>query len=181
MEVTPLHISIKDLRETNKKVYVEFKLTENEVTLTEPQISTPTCSVFDVLMSHETHALSLKLDPKTGNARQYNTVVGYVKSKNFGVRVTMLSDYEEFTADLCSPLWNINSHYYKLKSQYSNFPNVVEQKFLNFSKPQSHEHKPKQLSLQTLSLKIDKIQHHLVWGYMNGTHMTLLRDIVKGT
>ena len=37
MEVTPLHISIKDPRETNKKVYVEFKLTESEVTLTEPQ------------------------------------------------------------------------------------------------------------------------------------------------
>ena len=33
MEVTPLHISIEDLRETNKKVYVEFKLTENGVTL----------------------------------------------------------------------------------------------------------------------------------------------------
>ena len=29
MEVTPLHISIEDLRETNEKV--EFKLTENEV------------------------------------------------------------------------------------------------------------------------------------------------------
>ena len=57
MEVTPLHISIKDLRETSKKVYVEFKLTENEVTLTEPQISTSTRSVFDVLMSHETHSI----------------------------------------------------------------------------------------------------------------------------
>ena len=34
MEVTSLHISIEDLRETNKKVYVEFRLTENEVTLT---------------------------------------------------------------------------------------------------------------------------------------------------
>ena len=34
MEVTPLHISIEDLRETNKKVYVQFRLTENEVTLT---------------------------------------------------------------------------------------------------------------------------------------------------
>ena len=84
MEVTPLHISIEDLRETNKKVYVEFKLTENEVTLTEPQISTPTRSVFDVLMSHETHVPSLKLDPKTGNARQYNAVAGYVKSQKFG-------------------------------------------------------------------------------------------------
>ena len=38
MEVTPLPISIEDLRETNKKAYVEFKLTENEVRLTEPQI-----------------------------------------------------------------------------------------------------------------------------------------------
>ena len=52
MEVTPLHISIEDLRETNKKVYFEFKLPENEVTLAEPQICAPTRSVFDVLMSH---------------------------------------------------------------------------------------------------------------------------------
>ena len=69
IEVTPLHISIEDLRETNQKVYVEFRLTENEVTLTEPQISTPIRSVFDVLMSHETHVPSLKLDPETRNAR----------------------------------------------------------------------------------------------------------------
>ena len=108
MEVTPLHISIEDLRETKKKVYVEFKLTENEVTLTEPQISKPTRSVFDVLMSHETHVPSLKLDPKTGNVRQYNTVVRYVKSQKFGVRATMLSDYEEFITDLCSLLWDID-------------------------------------------------------------------------
>ena len=51
MEVTPLHISIEDLRATNKKVYVEFKLTENDVKLTEPQISIPSRSVFHVLMS----------------------------------------------------------------------------------------------------------------------------------
>ena len=57
MEVTPLHISIEDLRETNQKVYAEFKLTENEVTLTEPHISTPTRSVFDVLMSQETRPI----------------------------------------------------------------------------------------------------------------------------
>ena len=180
MEVTPLHISIKDLRETNKKVYVEFKLTENEVTLTEQQISTPTCSVFDVLMSHETHIPSLKLDPKTENPRQYKAVLGYVKSQKFGVRATMLSDYEEFIADLCSLLWDIDLHYYKLKSQYCSFPSVVEQKFLNFNKLQSHGHKSKQLSIQTLSLKIDKLWTHLDWGYMNGIHMTLLRNIVKG-
>ena len=35
MEVTPLHMFIEDLRETNKKVYIEFKLTESEVTLRE--------------------------------------------------------------------------------------------------------------------------------------------------
>ena len=125
MEVTPLHISIEDLREANKKVYVEFKLTENEVTITEPQISTPTHSVFDVLMSHKTHIPSLKLDPKTGNAQQYNAVVGYVKTQKFGICASMLSDYEEFIADLCSLLWDINPHYYKLKSGYCSFPNVV--------------------------------------------------------
>ena len=125
MEVTPLHVSIKDLCETNKKVYGEFKLTESEVTLTELQISTPTGSVFDILMSHKTHVPSLKLDPKTGNAQQYNAVVGYVKSQKFGVCASMLSDYEEFIADLCSLLWDIDPHYYKLKSGYCGFPSVV--------------------------------------------------------
>ena len=65
VEVTPLHISMQDLCRTNKKVFIEFKLTENEITLTEPQNSTPTRSLFDVLMSHETHIPPLKLDPKT--------------------------------------------------------------------------------------------------------------------
>ena len=156
MEVTPWHISIEGLHETNKKVHVEFKLIENEVTLTEPQISTPNRSVLDVLMSHGTHVASFKLDPKTGNARQYDAVVGCVKFQNFGLCATMLSDHEEFIADLCSLLWDIDPNYCKLKCRYCSFPNVVEQKFLNFNKPQSHGHKPKQLSIQTLSLKIDK-------------------------
>ena len=112
--------------------------------------------------------------------RQYKAVLGYVKSQKFGVRATMLSDYEEFITNLFSLLWDIDSHYYKLKSRYHSFPNVVEQKFLNFNKLQSHQHKPKQLSIQTLSLKIDKLRTHLDRGYMNGTHMTLLRNIVKG-
>ena len=98
----------------------------------------------------------------------------------------MLSDYEEFIAGLCSLLRDIDPHYYKLKSQYCSFPNVVEQRFLNFNKPklqnpQSCGHKPKQLSIQTLSLQIDKLRLHLNRGYMNGTHVMLLRNIVKGT
>ena len=86
MEVTPLDISIEDLCETNKKVYVEFKWTENES--------------WWVLMSHKTHVPSLKLDPKTGNMWQYNAVVGYIESQKSGVLATMLSDYEEFIANL---------------------------------------------------------------------------------
>ena len=92
----------------------------------------------------------------------------------------MLSDYEEFIANRCSLLWDIDPHYYKLKPWYCSFLNAVEQKFLNFNKLQSHGHMPKQLLIQTLSLKIDKLRLHLDRGYMNGTHMTLLRNIVKG-
>ena len=149
--------------------------------LTKLQVSIPTRSVFDILISHETHVpSSLKLDPETVIAQQYNAVAGYVKSQKFDVRVTMLSDYVEFIADFCSLLWDINRHYYKLNSRYCSFPNITEQKFLNFNRIQSHRHKPKQLSIQTLSLKIDKLRLHLDRGYMNGTHMTLQRNIVKG-
>ena len=161
MEVNPLHISIKDLRETNEKVYIYFKLTENEVTLTKTanQYTNSFC-VWRFDDSENTRPPSLKLDPKTGNARQYNAAVGYVKSQKFGVRATMLYDYEEFITNLCSLLRDIDPHYYKLKPWYCSFLNTVEQKFPNFNKLQSHGHMPKQLLIQTLSLKIDKLRLH---------------------
>ena len=152
MEVFPLHISIEDLRETNKKVYVEFKLTKNVVNRTANQYTNSFC-VWRFDESRNTPPTS-----QIGNE--------------------FFIGNEEFIANLCSILWDIDP--YKLKSQYCSFPNVVEQKFLNFNKPQSYGHKPKQLSIQTLSLKIDKLQLHLDRGYMNGTHMILLRNIVKG-
>ena len=43
MEVFPLHISIEDLRDTNKKVYVEFKLTKNVVNRTANQYTNSFC------------------------------------------------------------------------------------------------------------------------------------------
>ena len=71
---------MQDLCGTNKKVFIEFKLTENEITLTEPQNSTPTRSLFDVLMSHETHIPPLKLDPKTLNETRDNATLLLVTS-----------------------------------------------------------------------------------------------------
>ena len=179
MEVTPLHISIKDLRETNNRVYVDFKITENEVTLTEQQISTPTCCVWRFDESQNTHPIpqTWSQDRKHATIQSCSWLCQIPKvwcSCNHAVWLWRIH-YQLF-----SLLWDIDSHYYKLKSRYHSFPNVVEQKFLNFNKLQSHQHKPKQLSIQTLSLKIDKLRTHLDRGYMNGTHMTLLRNIVKG-
>ena len=94
--------------------------------------------------------------------------------------IMIMSNNEELIVDLCSLLWDIDSHYYKLKSWYCSFPNVEDQRFLNFNKLQSYGHKPKQLSIETLSLNIDKLQLHLDQGYMNGMHMMLLGNIVKG-
>ena len=40
-------------------------------------------------------------------------------------------------------LWEIDPHYSKLQARGKSFPKIVEDKFLNFNRPQDHAHKAK--------------------------------------
>ena len=105
--------------------------------------------------------------------QQYNTVVTYIKSNEFGVHPNSLLD---FVKHLCNSLWEIDLHYEKFKA----LSNVVKRNTLKFKKPQSHAHKPKQLKSQELYLKLDKLLLFWECGHFTSKHMFTFTNIVKG-
>ena len=119
MQPTPLQITIDDLQETNKKVLVMFTLSKKknnsveplEQSVPDPVPDVPIRSVFDVLMVQHTHYLAVKLDPKTGDVRHRNAVVSYICDQKFGVKGTVLDDFENLVIKFCSLLWEIDPYY----------------------------------------------------------------------
>ena len=163
IQPTPLEITI-DLQETNnKKIFVMFTLSKQknnsveslEQSIPDPVPDVPICSVFDVLMVQHTHYSTVKRDPKTADVCQRNAVVSYICDQKFGVKGTVLDDFEIFVIKFCSLLWEIDPHYYKLKAWGCSFPNLIEKSFLGFNNPQSHGHRAKQLCSTCLTFKVN--------------------------
>ena len=74
-------------------------------------------------MVQHTHYPTVKPDPKTEDVRQRNAVVSYIYDQNFGVKGTVLDEFENLVTKFCSLSWEIDPHYYKLKSRGCSFPN----------------------------------------------------------
>ena len=85
MQPTPLEITIDDLQETNKKIFVMFTLSKQKNNSVEPLEHSvpdlvpdvPIRSIFDVLMVQHSHYPAVKPDPKTGDVRQRNAYHTY--------------------------------------------------------------------------------------------------------
>ena len=83
MQPTLLEITIDELQETNKKIFVMFTLSKQksnsveplEQSVPDPVPDGPIRSVFDILMVQYTHYPTVKPDSKTGDVRQRNAVV----------------------------------------------------------------------------------------------------------
>ena len=125
----------------NKKIFVMLTLpkftsnsTENPDNLLTPNIPIALSrTMFSVLMVQHTHYPDLKPDPKTGNAHQGNAIVSYIRDQKFEVKGTVLEDFKKLVAKFCALLWEIYSHYYKIKARGCSFPNIIEKYFLSFS------------------------------------------------
>ena len=68
----------------------------------DPVPDVPIRSVFDVLMVQNTHYPAVKPDPKTGDVHQRNAVVSYIRDQKFGVKGTVLHDFENLVTKFCS-------------------------------------------------------------------------------
>ena len=94
MQPTPLEITIDDLQETNKKIFVMFTLSKQrnssveplEQSVPDPVPDVPIRSVFNVLMVQHTHYPAVKPDPKTGDVCLRDAVVSYTCDQKFGVK-----------------------------------------------------------------------------------------------
>ena len=188
MQPTPLEITTDDLQETNKKIFVMFTLSKqknNSVKLLEQSVphpvpDVPIRSVFDVLMVQHTHYPAVKPDPKTGDVRQRKAVVSYICDQKFGVKGTVLDDFENLVTKFCSLLWEIDPHYYKLKARGCSFPNLIEKSFLEFNNPQSHGHKAKQLCSTSLTFTVNCLRTFQDRAFLGATHMKKIKNIIGG-
>ena len=71
-----------------------------------------------------------------GDICQWNVVVLYICGQKFGVKGTVLDNFETLLTKFCSLLYT-DSHYYRLKVRGCSFPNVIEKFFLGFDNPPS--------------------------------------------
>ena len=185
MQPTPLEITIDDLQETNKKIFVNVhsKQKSNSVEPLEQSVPDPVPdvtirSVFDVLMVQHTHYPTVKPDPKTGDVRQRNGVVSYICDQKFGVKETVLDDFENLVTKFCSLLWEIDPHYYKVKARGCSFPNLIEKSLLGFNNPQSHGHKAKQLCSTSLTSKVNCLRTFQDHDFLGTSHMKKFKNII---
>ena len=137
---TLLEITIDDLQETNKKIFVIFTLSKQKSNSVEPReqnlryrspvSDVPIRSVFDVLMAQHTHYPAAKSDPKKGDGRQRNAVVSYICDQKFVDKGIVLEDFGNLVTKFCSLLREIDPRYYKLKARGCSFPDLIEKLFL---------------------------------------------------
>ena len=188
MQPTPLEITIDDLQETNKKMFVMLTLSKQknnsveplEQSIPDPVPDVPTRSVFDVLIVQHTHYPAVKPDLKTGDVRQRNAVVSYICDQKFGVKGTVLDDFENLVTKFCSLLWEIDPCYYKLKARGCSFSNLIEKWFLGFNNPQSHGHKEKQLCSASLTFKVTCLGTFQDRAFLGASHMKNFKNIIGG-
>ena len=188
MQPTPLEIVVEELQETNKKIFVMFtfpKFTSNSTEIRDnvptPNIPiTPTGTVFDILMVQHTHYPTLKPDPKTGDVHQRYGVVSYIHDQKFGIKGTVLEDFQKLVGKFCALLWEIDLHYYELKARGCSFPNNIEKSFLGFDNPQSHGHRANQLCSSSLTLKVNGLRIFEYRAFMRINLMKKFKNIIIG-
>ena len=188
MQPTPLEITIDNLQETNKKIFVMFTLSKQknnsvepiEQSVPDPVPDVPIRSVFDILMVQYTHYPAVKPNPKTGDVRQRNAVLSYICDQKFGVKGTVLDDFENLVTKFCSLLWVIDPHYYKLKATGCGFPNLIEKLFLGFNNPQSHGRKAKQVCSTSLTFKVNCLRTFQNRVFLGASSMKKFKNIIGG-
>ena len=75
--------------------------------------------------------------------QQYNSIISFITASGLGVAGTNLSEYERLVEKFAKLLWEVNPHYSKLQARGKSFPKLVEEKFLNFNRPQDYKMKSK--------------------------------------
>ena len=159
-----LENNINDFVETNKKIFIQFEAkplhqpstseindSTNEIVLSTVSTSK---SIVDVLMNKANSFPEVKQNASLGASKQYNAIVNYIISRQFGVKAGCLTDYEKLVKYFSELLQETDPHYHILKTRDMPFLESVEKNFIGFNKPARHGHAPKQLSSESLSLKV---------------------------
>ena len=116
------------------------------------------CSVMTALMKKTNHFQALKTDNAgKGNIKQYNALVNYIKSKNYGAMDGSLFEYTKVVQRFSNILWEVDPNYYKLESRKFMFPESVTKLFLGFCNSKNNGHVVQPINKTSLSLKITNL------------------------
>ena len=200
-------ITLDDIYEKNHRLFVHFDLENMKSTSSKNTNTSFTCdnaiindaepsldivstnsspsqsapkSIFDVLMKAQNHYPRVKSGVKLRrDVQQYNSIISFITASGLGVAGTNLSEYERLVEKFAKLLWEVDPHYSKLQARGKSFPKLVEEKFLNFNRPQDYKMKSKNVSTPSLALKVNEIKTLMDRKFMSANKLKKLHDIVK--
>ena len=121
---------------------------------------------------------TLKQSEKTGELRQFNSPTRLTIERKFGVRGAELSHFEEFIALILSSLWDIDSHYEKIRQHGGGrFLKLIEP-LLGFNDPKKHKLAVKSINIETLKAKVTQLIIRLERSYMRRSQMKVFGELV---
>lgn len=113
-----------------------------------------------------------------GDICQWNVVVLYICGQKFGVKGTVLGNFETLLTKFCSLLYT-DSHYYRLKVRGCSFPNVIEKLLALITLlPCSNGHKAKQLCSASLIFKLNSLQTFQDHAFVGVIHVKKSKNIL---
>ena len=161
----PLSLYLRDIKEYDSALYVQFELNENtsqrseedgnEIPPAETNVDEPMGTITNVLMNRQQSYISLKPESGKGDIKQFNVLVTMVMEKRFGVPPGSLDDFSACLELFSSLLWEVDPHYEKIKMHGGKrFPDIVVNRLLGFNNPKKHGHKVKQFDFSSVLPKV---------------------------
>ena len=99
-------------------VLYELKPLDNTVSGHGDDVTTsvhePIDSITNALMNRFDHYVSPTSMANTGDVKQYNALINFVRERNFGVRGSTVEDFRDFLLLFASLLWEVDPHYAKI-------------------------------------------------------------------
>ena len=186
MMPTSLNLSLFDIRDNNiGSLYILYELKPLDNTVSghgddvTMSVHEPIDSITNALMNRFDHYVSPTSMANTGDVKQYNALINFVRERKFGVRGSTVEDFRDFLLLFASLFWEVDPHSAKICNHGGGrFPNEIET-LLGFNVPKTHKHAVKSIKIESLKSKVSLLVIKLERKYTSHRHMKAFGDLVS--